>query len=528
MNRAWNSLESKDAPPPVAGMAILHRPLFHVVLLTLLAYPLFFHQLGRRDLWSSHEARAAQNAQQILDSGCWRLPQLYDGRVELQKPPLYYWLAAAAAQMTGGEVNAWAVRLPAALSAWLCVLLVYAYLASRGRPAAGLFAGLMLATSVHYTWLGRVARIDMPLTLAVTLALTTLFAGTRAMNGGSRLRGTLLLAAGYLSISAAVLLKGLIGPVLIAAGAAAWLWFERDSENDRPQSRRTWRCLHNFGVWWGAPLVLAVAGPWFWLANEETGGELLRVFFYRHTFQRGLGGDELLDRRGHPWWFYLAHAPSDLLPWTLILPLACWQWIRCRGWTADADTRFGVSWFGGMLVLLSCLQFKRADYLLPAFPGAAIALSCALERWLAAADGIWRRRSLSAFGLGVAGCVFGWIVYTEAILPAQEPRRELRTFADTIRRHAGTSTPVVMFRTESHPLTFHLGRPVLRYWEWENIDTLACREEPYYVVMPAEWAAQWPQFLEAGRLYPVLSNVGTPAGSHEQPLVLMCTQPLAQ
>src|SRR5262245_63612256 len=78
---------------------------------------LFFLGLGDRDLTSSHEARAAQNAQMILDEGHWLVPRLFDRHLELQKPPLYYWLVALFAWLNGGHVDAWAVRLPAALSA---------------------------------------------------------------------------------------------------------------------------------------------------------------------------------------------------------------------------------------------------------------------------------------------------------------------------------------------------------------------------------------------------------------------------
>src|SRR6266851_7145909 len=65
---------------------------------------LFFHGLADRDLWNSHEARAAMDAQTILDDGDWGLPQLFDGRLELQKPPLYYWLVALLARVGGSPV----------------------------------------------------------------------------------------------------------------------------------------------------------------------------------------------------------------------------------------------------------------------------------------------------------------------------------------------------------------------------------------------------------------------------------------
>src|SRR4051812_40298817 len=82
-------------------------------VLLLLCYPLFFHKLGDRDLTSSHEARAAQHAQMMLDTGDWLLPRLFDKRVELQKPPLYYWCGAALGGVNGGRVDALCVRLPA-------------------------------------------------------------------------------------------------------------------------------------------------------------------------------------------------------------------------------------------------------------------------------------------------------------------------------------------------------------------------------------------------------------------------------
>jgi 4-amino-4-deoxy-L-arabinose transferase-like glycosyltransferase len=58
---------------------------------------LFFYRLADRDLWSSHEARAAMDAQTLLEGGAAALPHLFDGRAEVQKPPLYYWLVAGLA-----------------------------------------------------------------------------------------------------------------------------------------------------------------------------------------------------------------------------------------------------------------------------------------------------------------------------------------------------------------------------------------------------------------------------------------------
>src|SRR5262249_37280333 len=144
---------------------IPHSPFpIGVAVATCLAlYLLFFDGLADRDLWSSHEARAAMDAQSVLD-GNWPLPHLFDGRAAWQKPPLYYWLVALTAA-PGGVVDAWAVRVPSALAALGCVLVLGALGWRRGRPLAGVAAGMILATAVHFTWLARIGRIDMPLSL---------------------------------------------------------------------------------------------------------------------------------------------------------------------------------------------------------------------------------------------------------------------------------------------------------------------------------------------------------------------------
>src|SRR5262245_34240419 len=140
-------------------------PLTFLSLLALCG-SLFFQGINSRDLWASHEARAAQNAQRMLDDGNWLLPRLYDGQVELQKPPGFYWLVAAVGWLRGA-VDAWAVRLPAVVAGILTVLMIWWHLRRQGRPVAGFVAAAMLAGAVHFTGTARIGRIDVPLACAV-------------------------------------------------------------------------------------------------------------------------------------------------------------------------------------------------------------------------------------------------------------------------------------------------------------------------------------------------------------------------
>src|SRR5438034_2327677 len=199
----------------------IQPPRAYLLILRVLSGFLFLYRLGDRDLGSSHEARAAQNAQMIVSEGDWALPRLFNQRVELQKPPLYYWLVALIAWARGVAVDALAVRLPAALAGVGCVWLV-GFLGVRcGRSRVGIVAALMLATSIHFTWLARVGRVDMPLTFTVALALTGFVLGHESCRAGRGAWRWFLL--GYVAIAVGVLLKGPVAAILPCAVAGAWL-----------------------------------------------------------------------------------------------------------------------------------------------------------------------------------------------------------------------------------------------------------------------------------------------------------------
>jgi len=498
-----------------------------VFSLLLLCWFLFFVRLGQRDLTSSHEARAAQNAASILNDGNWGLPRLINQRVELQKPPLYYWLVAILGQLQGG-VGALATRLPAALAGLACVLFLYFLGCRRHRPVAGFLAAAILATCLHFTWLARVGRIDMPLTLAVTLALGGFYLGKCRRAEGGRAWPWFLL--GYLAVALGILLKGPIAVVLPVLAAGAFLLVQRINRRSRiessgsrmedwqsanrssilnPQSStlRAWS-LWRSTLWWGIPLILLVAAPWFVWANVQTDQRLFQVFFWYHNIERGFGGSNL---GAHPWWFYGPRLMLDLLPWSLAIPFAGWYCWRHSIWREDAESRFGLLWLLAMLVFLSLMRFKRADYLLPAYPGVALSLGCLGERYLKERQQRLARLLPYALGLVVAGLVIGWGIY----LSRPDRPSSYRQFADDIRRL--TKQHVIFFRTEAHEVVFHVGQPLDTILEWENLDIWASSPTVTYFVMPPDCARDWPRHLQKGRLEEVLRTTG----SEQRPLVLL-------
>jgi 4-amino-4-deoxy-L-arabinose transferase-like glycosyltransferase len=490
---------------------------FFSVSLCLCGSFLFFYRLADRDLWSSHEARAAQDAQTILSDGDWVVPHLLDRRPELQKPPLYYWLVALLAQI-GGAVDAWTVRLPAALAALATILLLYFFGVWRGRFIFGLVGALTLATATHFTWLARVGRIDMPLTLTVSIALLAYYQGSQRGK-----RGWFLLS--YFALALGLLLKGPIGLVLPAAVILVHQLVERKLGNaagtSTPYSvlRTPYSVLGT--LWWGIPFVLFLAGPWYFWANQRTGGEFFRVFFWHHNVERGFGGAEKLA--AHPWWFYGPRLAYDFLPWTPLLAVALVWFGKSGRWRDDPEGRFGLIWLVVMVALLSCMRFKRADYLLPAYPGAALVLGRAAEHWYVTSR---QRRALAAgFAVVLAGCAAGWLVYLDRVLPEKEPALSYRPFAEQIRRRAPAPHFIIFFRAEAHDLAFHVGRPLDSILEWENLEWWAARPDPVYVVMPPNYAAVWQHHLKPGSLEEVLRSVDVMPGQDRREFVLLRTRP---
>ncbi len=363
---------------------------------------------------------------------------------------------------------------------------------------------MLLLTALHFTWLARVGRIDMPLTAAVSLTLCGLYLAQRQQKPAIRL-ACLLLA--YVSTAAAVLLKGPIGIVLPAAAFGTSLL--TGVRRNKPGS---------LGLWWGVPLVLVLTVSWFWWANRETGGAFFRVFLWHHNVERGLGGSRL---RGHPWWFYGPRLLLDFAPWSFLLPTALWLYCRRGWWRPDAEARFGLAWLVAMLVVLSCARYKRADYLVPAYPGAALFLGCTLCRWYRHQSEAPARRSPRwRFGLVsivLAGGIsaVGWWVRVEITLPASEATREHHSFARVVRHHVPAPRPILLFRTEAHALAFHVGAPVRMLRHWDELDRCA----DGHVVMPVATAAAWRQSLRSVCLEEVARNTDRAAG-HEKPLVL--------
>ena len=119
-------------------------------------------------MWTRVQAQIAHN---MLQSGDWVTARL-DGVAYLEKSPLKYWMIAVSFLIFG--VHDWASRIPIAISTVLLCWVTARFGAWAFGRRAGMYAGLVLATSVGLFLFTRILIPDVVLTLAITVAMWSL------------------------------------------------------------------------------------------------------------------------------------------------------------------------------------------------------------------------------------------------------------------------------------------------------------------------------------------------------------------
>ncbi len=321
------------------------------------------------------DAVQATIAKNMLSSGDWVTARL-DGVKYLEKSPLVYWMMAASFAAFG--VTDWAARLPIVLS-----ILALCWVTFRmGRWAfgelVGLYAGLIMATSIGLFLFTRILIPDVILTLTIALALWGFLRALDDQESRPR-RWAWLMGA---SIGAGLLLKGLIAALFPMAAAGLFLLF-----TGQLWVRRTWQRLCPLST---LAILLAIALPWHvmatlrnppyfdWTMKSEPGhyrGFFWFYFLNEHVF-RFLNMRFPRDYNTVPRYsFWMLH-----LAW--FFPWSAWigEIFRQDYFPNDRASRtrlLCLCWAGFTMVFFT-LSTTQEYYSMPAYPAMALLLGNAL------------------------------------------------------------------------------------------------------------------------------------------------------
>ncbi len=332
-------------------MVRMSQRLWVAVLLGAIA--LWFLPLQTYRLFNPDEGRYAEIPREMVATGDWVTPRL-DTLKYFEKPPLQYWMTAAAYRLWGE--HEWTARLWVALSGFLGVLLT-AWIGTRlYGPMSGALAALVQAGSLLYFALSRVSTLDMGLTVALELALTGLLLLMRPPSGTERAStrtAALLLALG---VALAFLSKGLVGILIPGAVAAIYALL-----------RREWSLLWRARPWWTLAALALLAAPWIWLV-EQRNPAFAQFFFVHEQFDRFL---TRVHHRYQPDWYFIPVLLGGFMPWTPLLPAMarrCWRDIRA----GDGVALLLAIWIIFSFAFFSFSQSKLIPYILPIFPALAL------------------------------------------------------------------------------------------------------------------------------------------------------------
>lgn len=358
------------------------------------------------------DAVQAQIARNMLESGDWVTARL-NGVKYLEKAPLKYWMIAVSFQIFG--VRDWAARLPLALSTVLLCWVVWRFGRWAFSPAAGMWAGVSLATCIGLFLFTRILIPDVILTLTITLAMWALLRVLDENEPRPQLWSFALAAA----IGTGLLLKGLIAAVVPIGAGVAYLAVTR-----RLFDRDTWRRIRPLR---GALVILLIAAPWHVLAilrnppyfdftmKSEPGhyrGFFWFYFLNEHLF-RFLNMRHPRDYNTVPrLYFWLFHL-LWLFPWSVYFPAAA----RLHYKPVDRAGRtrlLALCWTGFILVFFT-FSTTQEYYSMPCYPALALLIGSSV-----AAGGAWvdyGRKALAAVASGAALAI-AWILSQVYHLPA--------------------------------------------------------------------------------------------------------------
>jgi 4-amino-4-deoxy-L-arabinose transferase-like glycosyltransferase len=498
----------RTLPPrdPVTPPAPPHRPpadqsrwVVYSLLAGLCGF-LFFYGLDAGELWRTESLRAIIAAE-FLETGNWVVPTLY-GNPLFTKPPGTY-AAIALVSLPFGIVTEWTARLPSALAASACVLLVYWYFSRLLGRRAGLIAAALLPASLMWLDKATTAEIDMMQVAWVTASLLFFFRALEEEDKVTRWQGDKVTKndvpvtlspchlvtlspcpatpgrwwlAALLCVAAGLLTKW-TAPAFFYGTAVPLLW-------RRGRLRLLWGRHHLLSAAVAAGVCLA----WIGAAVAQAGWEAFYGTVSREAAMRLLPTHH---HRPYPWDLVLLHPFKVLaagLPMSAFALAALWPGFA-RLWDERGRRLLEAlhCWVWPNLLFWSIVPEKAVRHSFPLFPGIA---GLAAMVWLAWLTGRlpWRVPRVGPVA-ALAAVLVLWlgvkVAFVHAVVPQRNHGREPRAKGALLARLVPRGKTLFLFRLKDEGIMFYYGRRVRRLPDFARLPSSG---GPHYCILDeSEW-----------------------------------------
>ena len=309
------------------------------------------------------EVLFAQSSSQMLASGD-PVDIRFADQPRYKKPIGIYWLQATSAAITGHPEAIWSYRLISLLGALIATAFTYKT-ARLALPSDQAFlAAILLASSLMLGAEARLAKTDAML-LATVAAAQYVLARLFLPEDRAKIPNiSIYLAMGFwLALSASILIKGPIGPMVTASTLAGLCLYRRDLT-----------LLRALKPLPGLALLLALTAPWFIAITLQSNGEFWSASLGRDMFQKLSGGRE---SHGWPPGSYLALIWATFWPGSILLAAALPTLWRNR---TNPLILFAFLWITPTWIIFELTPTKLIHYTLPTYPALALMTAFALTR----------------------------------------------------------------------------------------------------------------------------------------------------
>ena len=388
-------------------------------------------------LMDTTEARYGEIGRKMATLGDWVTPWYDVGVPFWGKPPLSFWATAGSMRLLG--VSEFTARLPHLLCGALITALAWRFARRRGSTREALLAVALLGGSALFFVSVGAVMTDTVMVLCTTASLYSFwFALHGASEAERRRQGWLFFVATGLGLLA----KGPVAVVLTGLPILLWIVQQKNM-------REAWHAL----PWLpGSLLALAIAAPWYLLAEQHTPG-FMNYFLVGEHWHRFVTPGWSGDRYGHAHqvpigtiWFY---AWGALLPWSVLLPVAAWRWRRLAAHDEQASLRLYL-WLWALLPLLFFTAARNViwTYALPALPAVALLMA----RWLVLRSD--RAEAWVATGLTIS-LLGGVIGLGQLGIDRHQDQRSARNLVQAYLTDAGRDEPLIYVDHRPYSASFY-------------------------------------------------------------------------
>ncbi len=325
------------------------RLLFLFIFLSVLPLTIY------RDFTPDNELKYLSIADEAIEQG--NIFAFYNhGEPYADKPPLYLWIVIAGKLLFGEHIMFFLSLfsiIPAFITIYIMNRWVEKELAEKERKTAM----LMLFSCAFYLACSVVLRMDMLMTMFITLSLYTFYKMYR-YNGGDRYyitddikyRRQKLLLPVYIFL--AVFSKGAVGILVPLLSITVFLLI-----NKKIKTAGAYLGVFTWGI------LAVLCGIWFTGVYLDGGTEYLNNLLFNQTINRAVDS----FHHKEPFWYYLVTYWYAIAPWSLLTFAVILLGFVKGKIKSDTEKLFAVVTLG-TFIMMSLVSSKIVVYLLPCFP----------------------------------------------------------------------------------------------------------------------------------------------------------------